>query len=163
MGDFTHYGSTPDGGLSRVVVVSDTLIGCSSILGLFVCHFIPHYHAVAWTPGDGYLAPFIVEGSKGVLDVTPASALDEYCNLEVYATKQNWLAVADDSASLLASSPLASEVFPLLLTVSFPPSVILLRKITGMVDRIQGDGNSRSIVSLQSLTCLFHCAKIWCG
>ena len=58
-------GSTPDGGLRRVVIVSDVfLIGCSSFSGLFVCHLIPHYSTVALTPGEGYLMPFIMEGSK---------------------------------------------------------------------------------------------------
>ena len=50
-----------------VVVVSDAfLIDCSSFSGLFVCHLISHYPAVDWTPGEGYLVPFIMEGGKEV-------------------------------------------------------------------------------------------------
>ena len=65
--EISPSGSTPDGGICRVVVVSDVfLIGCSSFMGLFLCHLIPHYLAVAWTSGDGYLVPFIIEGSKEV-------------------------------------------------------------------------------------------------
>ena len=64
MGD-SPFGTIHDGGHRRVVVVLDVfLIGCSFFLGLFVCNFIPHYHAVAWTPGGGYLVSFILEGSK---------------------------------------------------------------------------------------------------
>ena len=63
-GRFLPSGSTPDGG--RCQVVSKILIGCCSFLGLFICHLIPHYTAVVWTPGDGYLLPFVMEGSKEV-------------------------------------------------------------------------------------------------
>ena len=64
MRNFSPSDSTPDGGLRRVVVVSNILIGCSSFSGFFVCHLIPHYPAVAWAPGEGYLLPFIMEGNK---------------------------------------------------------------------------------------------------
>ena len=57
----------PDGGLHRVIVVSDVfLIICSSFSCLFVCHLIAHYPELACIPGEGYLVPFIMEGSKGV-------------------------------------------------------------------------------------------------
>ena len=62
---FPPSGSTPDGGLRRVVVVSNMfLISCSFFSGLFVSHLISHYPAVAWAPDEGYLVPFIMEGSK---------------------------------------------------------------------------------------------------
>ena len=65
MEDFSHSGSTPDGGLHRVVVVSNIfVIGCSSFPDLFVSHLIPHYPAVSWTQSEGYLVFFIMEDSK---------------------------------------------------------------------------------------------------
>ena len=65
MGDFSHSGSTPDDGLHRVAVVSNIFVtGCSSFPGLFVSHLIPHYPAVSWSPGEGHLVFFIMEGSK---------------------------------------------------------------------------------------------------
>ena len=67
MGDFSPSGSTPDGGLRNVVIVSNIFwIGNSSSLGMFVRYPIPHYPAVAWTPSEGYLVPFVMEGSKEV-------------------------------------------------------------------------------------------------
>ena len=63
MGYFSHSGSMPDGGLRDVLVVSDAfLIDCSSITGLFDCHLITHYPAVAWAPGEYYLVHFVMEG-----------------------------------------------------------------------------------------------------
>ena len=54
-----------------VAAVSDAfLVVCSSFLSLFFCHLIPHYPAMTWTPGEGYLIPFIIEGSNADLDVT---------------------------------------------------------------------------------------------
>ena len=59
---YSGAGSSPDGGLLSIVVVSNIfLIGCISLLILFICQLIPHYPAVAWTPSEGYLVPFIME------------------------------------------------------------------------------------------------------
>ena len=89
MGNFSAIGRTPDGGRCIVVVVSDVfVIGCSSFSGLFVCHLIPHYHEVAWTPCEGYLVPFLMEGSKEVQDVTLVSDLKGYCRMEDCDTEQ---------------------------------------------------------------------------
>ena len=63
-GRFLPSSGMPDGGLHRVVVVSNILIGCSSFFSLFACHLIPIYLTVAWTPGEGCLVPFIMEGRK---------------------------------------------------------------------------------------------------
>ena len=66
-GSFPPSGSLHDGGIRRVTVLSEVfLICCSSFLGLFACHLIPHYPAVALTPGEGYLVPFIMKDSKEV-------------------------------------------------------------------------------------------------
>ena len=65
MGDCFPSDSTPDGSLCSCTCVEHHLVvGCSSLLGLFVCHLIPHYPTVAWAPSEGYLVPFIMEGSK---------------------------------------------------------------------------------------------------
>ena len=58
MDDFPTSGSTHDGGLRTVEVVSDNfLIGSSSFSGMFVCHLIPntpqwlgHQVMVIWSP-----------------------------------------------------------------------------------------------------------------
>ena len=91
MEDFSPSGRIPDGGLRKVVFISDVfLIGY---------HLIPHYPAVNYTTGKDYLVTFRMDGSKEVNDVSLISiaSCKLHCKLEVGDTEPDWMAVVENS------------------------------------------------------------------
>ena len=66
------------------------------------------------------------------------------------------------SSSFLTSSLPASAVFQTSSSAQSLSSSVMVRKMTGMVDWLQDDENSSTIVYLQALTSIGQCGVIGC-